>query len=227
MEKDDELFFDPVDLQGIIYSNLDDDIANISSLMDIDFLRYLNQYNTGEIGEFINKMTEDGLAIEKLNDIKKGYAEQDSLARYIAWKAWETESQSLYKVILTFMNEYWEKNKEPEPAMTREGFTELFSKEMNARGYPVTESYRVGIFFHNKSDNREFILRFEGKTEGEEWLVSGQDSNYFEFQVQDYDSYNRDNDYDGHSTQMDYDIDKADMKEFVDWVIEAVGEYYE
>ena len=103
---------------------------------------------------------------------------------------------------------------------------------MRAQGYSISGCYVSGISFHHKSKNRndKFILRYEGAKDvynNNEWVASGQENKYFKFQVQDYETYNRDWDFDAYFTPMNYYIGITDMKKFVNDVIEAVDEYYE
>lgn len=188
-----------------ILMDLDESIDDISSLMDIDFIRYINQVNTEETNEFIRKINENEFLAKQLQEVKEGYAMEDwRLADSIVWEAYRMKSPSFYELVNAYTDRYIE---ETTPVMTREVFVELFSKEMNSRGYPVSEgSGRQGVSFKNKADNREFILRYEGETDGQEWLVSEVDGNYFEFQVQSYESFDRDYDYDRHCTPMDYNV---------------------
>ena len=116
--------------------------------------------------------------------------------------------------------------------MTREDFSKLFSKEMRARGYAISDCFVSGISFHHRTKYRrdKFILRYEGKKDisTKEWIPSefGEDVKYFKFQVQGYETYQMDWDFDACFTPMNYYIGETDMKVFVDDVIEAVGEYY-
>ena len=113
--------------------------------------------------------------------------------------------------------------------MTRDEFTKLFSNEMRARGYAISACYPKSIIFHHRSRCRDdkFVLRFEGHCESE-WKASKYDDDlFFEFQVQDHETYNRDMDFDAYSTMIHYHIGKTEMKEFVDRVILAVDRYYD
>ena len=116
--------------------------------------------------------------------------------------------------------------------MTREEFNKLFSKEMRARGYAISACYVSAIVFHHRTKfrNDKFVLRYEGKRDhmAKEWIpTEDHRGNFcFEFQVQDHETYNLDWDYDAHFTPMRYYIGVTDMKQFVEGVIVAVGEYY-
>lgn len=117
--------------------------------------------------------------------------------------------------------------------MTRDEFTKLFSKEMRARDYAISDCWVSGISFHHRTKYRrdKYILRYEGKKDinTKEWIPSGYEGEekYFKFQVQGYETYQMDWDFDAHFTPMNYVIGKTDMRKFVDEVIEAVGEYYQ
>ena len=115
--------------------------------------------------------------------------------------------------------------------MTKEEFTELFSKEMTERGFVIVERYTNCItFYHRLKPNREdwIVLRYRGKKNHKEWVASEDEGKrYFEFQVQDHETYNLDWDWNTNCTQLDFVIGETAMKVFVDEVVKAADKYLE
>jgi pyruvate/2-oxoacid:ferredoxin oxidoreductase beta subunit len=113
--------------------------------------------------------------------------------------------------------------------MTREEFTELFSKEMTARGFVIVEKYANCItFYHNSKPAIEdwLVLRYGGKKENKEWVATeDDDKRYFKFQVQDHETYNLDWDWNNNCTSLEYVIGETEMTVFVDDVVKAAGKY--
>ena len=113
--------------------------------------------------------------------------------------------------------------------MTKEEFTELFSNEMTFRGFVIVERYTNCITFHrnSKPDMKDWIvLRYRGKKDHKEWVATEDgEKRYFEFQVQDHETYNLDWDWNTNCTHLSFVIGETDMKVFVDDVVKAVRKY--
>ena len=114
-------------------------------------------------------------------------------------------------------------------AMTRDEFTERFSKEMTARGFVIVERYAncITFYLNSRPDMEDWIvLRYRGRKESKEWVASEDGGrSFFEFQVQDHETYNLDWDWNTNCTHLEYTIGETDMRVFVDEVIKAVGKY--
>ena len=114
--------------------------------------------------------------------------------------------------------------------MTREEFTELFSKEMTARGFVIVGKYANCItFYHNSKPAVEdwLVLRYRGKKENKDWVATeDEDKRYFRFQVQDHATYNLDWDWNTNCTSLEFVIGVTEMTVFVDDVVKAAGKFY-
>ena len=113
--------------------------------------------------------------------------------------------------------------------MTREEFTELFSKEMTARGFVIVGKYANCItFYHNSKPAVEdwLVLRYRGKKENKDWVATeDEDKRYFRFQVQDHATYNLDWDWNTNCTSLEFVIGETEMTVFVDDIVKAAGKY--